>query len=252
LLAAIAAALFSSTSADAIIMRHDRDEQAYLDLALRYPAAVTVRRADGRNGLGDEGTLIDPRWVLTAAHVAAELGPGDLAEVGGKIHHIARVVRHPDWHSAADVKADIALLQLTAPVTNVTPAHLYTGNDEQGMVVTLVGRGGAGTGLTGPVREDRRIRAATNRIDDAEGSVLRFRFDGPADSAVTELEGISGPGDSGGAAYVERGGTQYVIGVSSGQNARAANGQRGHYKVLEFYTRVSHFADWIRVALQER
>jgi hypothetical protein len=184
--------------------------------------------------------------VLTAAHVAAEVAPGDLVDVAGKAHPIARVVRYPDWHSEADFKADIALLQLEDTVSGITPARLYTGTDELGMIVTFVGRGGNGTGLTGPVREDRKIRAATNRVDKAEDSILRFRFDEPGDPDVTDLEGISGPGDSGGPAYIERGGVLYVVGVSSAQNAAPAGRQRGHYKVLEFYTRVSHFAGWIR------
>jgi hypothetical protein len=242
-------AILAWISADAIVVRHDREEQRYLNLASDFPATVTVRRADGRNGLGDEGTLIDARWVLTAAHVAADLGPGDLAEVRGTIHHIARVVRHPDWHSEADVKADVALLQLVEPVTDITPARLYTGTDEQGLIATFVGRGGTGTGLTGPVREDRRLRAATNRVERAQGSTLRFRFDEPADADATDLEGISGPGDSGGPAYIQRDGATYVIGVSSGQDSRPAGRQRGHYKVLEYYARVSSFATWIRGVL---
>jgi secreted trypsin-like serine protease len=248
----ISTALAFPNPGAAIVMRHDRDEESYLALGAKYPATVTVHRAaDGPNGPGDQGTLIDSRWVLTAAHVATEIGPRGLVKIRGEIHHIERVVRHPDWHSNADVKADIALFRLAEPVTGVVPARLYTGSDEQGMAVTFVGRGGTGTGLTGPVREDGRTRAATNRVERAEGAVLRFRFDEPGDPDITDLEGISGPGDSGGPAYIERGGTLYVIGVSSAQNARPAGGARGHYKVLEFYVRVSHYADWIRDTIND-
>ncbi|NOT09981.1 MAG: trypsin-like serine protease [Gemmatimonadales bacterium] len=229
-----------------IVRRHDRDDQAFLDLALRYPSTVTVRKARDRGEPGDAGTLIDPRWVLTAAHVAANLAPGDIAEVGGTSYRIEQVVRHPDWRSNADLRSDIALLRLTEPVTGITPVSIYTGSDEVGMVVTFVGRGGTGTGLTGPVAEDGRLRAATNRVDRAEGSLLQFRFDAPGDSGVTDLEGISGPGDSGGPAYADRNGVRYVVGVSSGQDSRPANRKEGHYKVLEYYPRVSYFANWIR------
>ena len=113
------------------------------------------------------------------------------------------------------------------------------------MMVTFVGRGGNGTGLTGPAAEDGRVRAATNRVERAEKSLLVFRFDAPGEAGATELEGISGPGDSGGPAYIDRGGVRYVIGVSSAQDSRPTGRQPGRYGVLEMYTRVSHFAEWI-------
>jgi len=71
------------------------------------------------------------------------------------------------------------------------------------------------------------------------------RIDEPGHAEVTDLEGISGPGDNGGPAYVERDGVLYVIGVSSAQDARPAGGKQGHYNVLELYVRVSHYAKWI-------
>ena len=237
--------------ARAIVMRHDRDERLFLELATKFPATVTVRRADGRGGLGDQGTLIAPHWVLTAAHVAAELGANDIAEVGGKTYRIERAIRHPEWRSNADIKNDIAVLKLSEDVAGITPAALYTATDELGMVLTFVGRGGNGTGLTGPVAEDRRLRAATNRVDSVEESLLRFRFEAPGEPGITELEGVSGPGDSGGPAFLERDGHLYIVGVSSAQDSRPANRQQGRYKVLEYYPRVSHFAPWIRQTMAD-
>ena len=241
---------FHSVTSDAIIMRHDIPEKVFMDLARNYPATVTVRRADGR-GLGDEGTLIDACWVLTAAHVAAHLGPGDIAQVAGADYRIDRVVRHPDWKTNADLKVDIALIRLSERVSSVKPVALYRRSDEQDAIVTFVGRGGYGTGLTGPVAEDRRLRAATNSVLRVQESLLVFRFDPPDDADATKLEGISGPGDSGGPAYLERDGKLYVIGVSSGQDSRPADRKEGHYKVLEYYPRVSHFAEWILRIIRE-
>ena len=246
--------------AQAIVVRHDKDAQAFLDLGQKFPSTVSLRRADNKDG-GGEGTLIAPTWVLTAAHVANELRSGDLVEVNHRVRKILRVVLYPQWHQDADMPVDIALVQLLDPVTDVAPAHIYTGSDEAGMVVTFVGRGATGTGLTGQQFEDRRLRAATNRVEStldvfpmtvargqypAEGFQLRFRFDAPGDPNVTDLEGISGEGDSGGPAYVTRDGVLYVVGVSSGQDSRPTDHKQGRYGVFEFYVRVSHFADWIR------
>jgi len=71
----------------------------------------------------------------------------------------------------------------------------------------------------------------------------------PGDAGVTALEGISGEADSGGPAYIELEGVLFTIGVSSHQDARPAGRKRGTYGVLEYYSRVSYFADWIREVL---
>jgi hypothetical protein len=104
--------------AHAIIVRHDKDAQAFLDLGQKFPSTVYLRRADSKDGLGDEGTLIAPTWVLTAAHVASELRSGDLVEVNHKVRKISHIVLYPQWHRDADMPVDIALVQLLDPVTD--------------------------------------------------------------------------------------------------------------------------------------
>ena len=245
----------------ALVVRHDRDAALFVKLARDFPSTVMLRHGDGTDGLGGEGTLIDRSWVLTAAHVATDLGPGDPVTILGKVYKIGRIIIYPDWHKDADMPVDLALIRLSTPTTKVSPAQIYTGSDELGMIATLVGRGQQGTGLTGPTPVEGTLMAVTNRVDStidvfpgtaargqypAEGFQLRFTFDAPGDPNVTDLEGICGGGDSGGPAYIKKNGALYVIGVSSGQDARPANRQVGHYGVFEYYTRVSHFAKWIQ------
>jgi hypothetical protein len=248
----VSLAAASAPSVSAIVMRHDRAEALYLERARAYPSTASLRRAQRPGAPGDTGTLVAPQWVLTVAHVASGLAAGDIAAFADVANRIDLVVLHPEWKSNADIRVDIALLKLETPVKGIAPVALYRRNDEAGAVATFVGRGGNGTGLTGPTAEDRRLRAATNRIERADRSLLVFRFDAPTDPGVTELEGISGPGDSGGPAYVDVDGLRYVVGVSSSQDSRPANRRVGHYGVLEYYSRVSFFAEWLEEVMRTR
>ncbi|HEY7639274.1 MAG TPA: trypsin-like serine protease [Steroidobacteraceae bacterium] len=247
----VVSAVLVPSSGHAIVIRHDRDDAAFLDLADPYRCTVAFKDSDPA-GLSGMGTLIDPQWVLTAAHVAAALNPRTIAEIAARNYSLDRIVVHPDWHSDADLKADIALVRLAEPVAGCAPVRLYTGADEVGLVVTFVGRGTTGTGLTGVEAGgwDGQLRAATNRVVRADGPLLQFRFDAPGDDGVTALEGISGEADSGGPAYLEREGVLFTIGVSSSQDPRPAGRKRGAYGVLEYYSRVSYFAEWIREVIR--
>jgi hypothetical protein len=138
--------------------------------------------------------------------------------------------------------SDIALVKLGEPVPAVEPLRIYRDTDEAGKTIVFVGFGGTGTGESGPQRpEDGLKRGATNLVDRADRDWLYFDFDAPA--SATELEGISGPGDSGGPAILDAGGASYVIGVSV--YGKPGGRGRGTYGAEEGYTRVSTHAGWI-------
>ena len=187
---------------------------------------------------GGAGTLVAPEWVLTAAHVVQLIELPHEVLVEGQRVAIREVVAYPGGAVGRD---DIALVRLARAVTGVTPVRLDEGAAKEGMDILVAGHGFAGDGLRGPADRDRRFRAAMNRIDRVLPKWLVFRFDAPPGGR--ELEGISGPGDSGGPALIDVGGKPVIAGVSSGQNDYGKG--EGRYGADEYYVRVSAYAEWI-------
>ncbi len=223
--------------------RHDRPDSAYVALAAPYQGLVHLNLGKPGGPADGEGTLIAPRWVLTAAHVAGELRSGHRVSIGSKLYSVDTVLAHPNWRDGGP--NDLALVRLAAPVLDAQPVPLWRGRDELGRRITIVGYGDFGTGLSGPIANDGRIRAATNCIDRATDPWLIFTFDPPDSPNTTPFEGVSGPGDSGGPAFLEFDATIYLAGISSGQSSRATGGKPGRYGVVEYYTRVSSYVRWI-------
>ena len=93
--------------------------------------------------------------------------------------------------------------------------------------------------------KDRKFRGAQNKIENVDQNHnLIIRFDHPASGLALPLEGISGPGDSGGPALMETDSGLYIVGVSSFQDFEEDKVE-GMYDALEFYPRVSHYYTWI-------
>jgi hypothetical protein len=140
---------------------------------------------------------------------------------------------------------DIALLELSEPVTDVKPVGFYPSDDETDQIVTFVGAGDFGTGISGPAETDGILRAATNRVDSVDARWTYFSLDSGA--SATEFEGISGPGDSGGPAYVRRDGELFTMGVSSMGLGKGSG--PGRYGARELYTRISTHLEWLHATM---
>lgn len=222
----IAALLLTSTHA--IVIRHDRDDAAYRERAEDFPMVCEAG--------GGMGTLVDPLWVLTAAHVAESVGNGPV-RCGDRSLQVEQVFVHPDY--AGENHRDIALLRLAAPAKGIPHARLYRKDDEVGKRILFVGTGYSGTGLTGPTVKSRDMRVAENTVVSARPGWIVFEFDAPP--AGDELEGISGPGDSGGPAFLEIDGVPYVLGVS----AYNEGDELCRYGSMEHYARVTDEIAWL-------
>lgn len=229
-----------SFNANAIVIRHDVQDQEYLKLGQKYQASIVQIE-------GCTGTLIDQNWLLTAAHCVS--GREDMLFVANHINNTYRiesVIVHPNY-DVNDISAyDIALVQLKEPITNGKPAKIYSLDNEKGKQVVFVGKGVSGNGRDGLTKNDFKLRGATNTIVEQKDKVIGFKFDSPQNA--TDLEGISGPGDSGGPAFVNVDSQLYVVGVSSYQEPNSY--EEAHYGVKEYYTRVSAFHQWVTSVME--
>lgn len=237
--------------ASAITRRDDRDDSLYTALAGNYAAVGTVLANGSSFGTG---TLIAPNYVLTAAHVVRDYSAVSFT-LNGVTYEGAWSIPNPNWLNATMFDWDIAVFRLKTPVAGVTPSPLYTNTDELTRTATLVGYGMTGTGLTGAVESQGTKRACQNVLD-AYGTgwgyttqMLVADFDNGTTQknrcgtpTRLELEGLVGPGDSGGPVYVDVGGVSYVAGIITAVFGLEPLGQYGHSVAM---TRVSSFDDWI-------
>lgn len=239
--------VITTTPAAAILIRPDREDAEYLELATKYASSVLLNAPDG------EGVLIAPRWILTAAHMAKALQeqkPVPRIPIGGRDYEIQSFYLHPDWRKGSPL-SDIALLYLRRAVPEeIEPTPLYKEKDEGGKTVIVVGHGYTGRIGEKPLpREkwDRKKRAAINTVDRVSPRVLGLKIKPPDEAS--DLQGAAAPGDSGGPIFFETRDGLWVMGIGSATDDTNANGIVGDPGDWEVYARVSYFAPWIEATM---
>lgn len=231
-----------------IIVRHDINEQAYFDLGEQYQYSICNLHLNPNIPDG-MATFIAPKWLLTAAHCAIEIEEKlEKQQSHAIVFHkdtleVEKVILYPDYKT--DQAFDLALVKLKSAPDSVVVIPLYQDTLEKGKNIIVAGYGDKGNGKEGILGNDKKLRAGTNRIDAAIDNWLVWMFDAPESENVTPLEAISGPGDSGGPAFIQENGQDFLAGISVGQDTDATDGVEGVYGVTEYYVRVSSFKEWI-------
>jgi hypothetical protein len=274
-LVSVAAIVLLNQSAWGIVRRDDVADSQYTNLA-NQPQFAAVGKVFGA-GAGSGTVIANGWWVLTAAHVVAGAPLSSISfQIGASTYTAQNVYIHPSYPGSGTFPtADIALIELNAPVAGVTPAQIYTGTNEIGKQGHSVGYGTTGTGTTGFISGTYGTKRAMRNIIDLiifpngtispNGTILLSDFDSPGDAnnglgsgsspTPLDLEGIVAPGDSGGPVFILDGGNWYIAGVHSfisdpgppaGNNVADAR-----YGDIMGSTRVSSYAGWINSVVPE-
>ena len=225
-----------------IVVRHDKPDNEFLVHQKEFPNVVQLNLKDATGIVQMEGTFIRKDWIITAAHGLNSVDENQNIKLFDSLYNIKEIAVYPEFEG---FEHDIALIQIDREVSTIYPTPLYKETNELNQLVTIVGRGWSGTGKTGLIRNDQKFRRATNKIDSVSTNWIKFRFDEPENPNATEFEGISGSGDSGGPAFITYNGQSFLAGVSSNQLNEQIGIKEGHYGVIEYYTKVSFYVDWI-------
>lgn len=219
------AACSACLPAAALLIRSDRDDAEYLELASRYSSSVPLPAPVG------EGVLVAPRWVLTAAVPAdllREIRPTPVLTIGGNPYEIEAIVSGED----------LALLLLSEPVRGVAPTPVYALSDEAGKGLAIVAHRSTGR-IGAPARPDGKRRAGINTVDAVTEGTLEVRIKSGDDAS--DLQGALGPQELGAGAYIaSESGRIYLAGI-----ARSTDGKR------ELYVRLSARLKWIEETMLE-
>jgi hypothetical protein len=237
--------------------------------------SLSIVKEGGRAASLCAGTVIDPRWILTAAHCIFDRHSGGVKSVRavtafaksnlprqGEVRRIRSLIAHPGFldlprtgRASKGLVNDIALLELETPTTAPRQKLLARAGQSAGLaagtMATVIGWGVSKPRLPDEQSDPKHVSKTLLRADvpiadrSACDAFLAFPGDVSTDPVFCAGDAKGGPdtcnGDSGGPIFVSgQAGEPLQAGVVSWGDGCAHPGTYGAY------ASVAHFEAWVR------
>lgn len=217
----------------------------YIDYAQKYNSVFKiVTKKNNRITSSSSCVAINPKWILTAAHIfQSKEDHNTYIIINNKQYIISKIFIPKQFNHEKIGYNDIALGQLADSIKlPIKYPVLYSEKNELNKIADIVGWGVTGNFNRGAVLDDSKNRGGTNRISELDKHLLMC--DVSRHDNESSLEFLISHGDSGGGLFIDQklAGINSLVFASDGKPDSSWTDESGH-------TRISLFIDWINLTI---
>lgn len=238
--------LFLSNLCNAGTIDPNVPDSKYLEYGKKYECVYKLsgKQKDGKIFYAS-AVLIDPNFILTAAHVAENIDESYVETDDTKKNQIILFVYPEQYRSEAfgGNGYDIAIGYLKEKINISYYPELYSDLDELDKICGIAGYGVTGTFDTGIKKSDGQKRAGSNIIERIDNDFLLICS---AQNKPTQLEILIAGGDSGGGLFVN----QKLAGIHSSVYNIGSEPPNSNKRSFTVHTRISKHKNWIEESIK--